>query len=87
LDHNILVAYAIGLLLLYLVARVLFVPIRWILILVYNSIVGGLMLWAVNLVGGYVGFHLPLNLITAPLVGFLGVPGLLMLTVLKYLAP
>ena len=58
-DYNILLAYAVGLLLLYLAARLLYLPIKLVAILIYNGLLGGVMLWLLNLVGGYVGFHIP----------------------------
>jgi inhibitor of the pro-sigma K processing machinery len=62
----------------------LYLPIKLVAILIYNGLLGGVMLWLLNLVGGYVGFHIPINVITAPLAGFLGLPGILLLIILQY---
>jgi len=84
MDYTILLAYAVGLLLLYLAARLLYLPIKVIALLIYNSLLGGVMLWLLNLVGAYVGFHIPINLVSAPLAGFLGLPGIVLLVILQY---
>ncbi|MEW5933162.1 MAG: pro-sigmaK processing inhibitor BofA family protein [Bacillota bacterium] len=48
---------------------------------------GGLALWAVNLAGALFGLHLPLNPATALAVGYLGIPGLLMVAALGFCIP
>lgn len=85
MEINNLIAYGIGLLLVYLIVRMLVVPLRYLWIVLYNGILGGLILWGLNFVGAYFGFHLALNPLTALLVGFLGVPGLALLIAFKYL--
>ena len=82
---TVLLAYAFGLLLLYLVGRLLLVPLRLIIRLLYNGIIGGVLLWLVNLVGGAFGILIPINPITALAAGFLGVPGVVLLILLQYL--
>ena len=85
LNINILIAYAFGLFLLYLIARLLLVPLKILLRLLYNGLVGGVVLWVVNLVGGYFGLFIPINPITALVAGFLGVPGVVLLVLLQFL--
>ena len=72
---TVFLSYAFGLLLLYLIARLFFVPLRILMRLLYNGIIGGLLLWLVNLVGSFFGVTIPINPITALAAGFLGVPG------------
>jgi len=84
-DYNVLVAYAFGILLLYVLVRLLFVPLRWTLVVVYNALLGGVALWLINAVGHYVGLHIGLNFITALVAGFLGIPGVLLLIAVQYL--
>ncbi len=81
---NIILAYAIGLILLYLLGWVLLVPIKIIWRLLYNGIIGGIVLIILNFVGGYFGLHIPLNPISALAVGFLGVPGVVLLLLLQH---
>ena len=63
--------------------RLFIVPIKKILKLVLNSILGGSLIFIINLIGQYFNFHIGLNLITSILVGILGVPGAIVLTVIK----
>jgi inhibitor of the pro-sigma K processing machinery len=85
IDYAAVIAYAVGLILLYVVGRILIVPLKIVVKLIYNAIVGGVVLLALNFLGGYIGLHIALNPITALLVGFLGVPGIILLLVLKYI--
>ncbi|MGI6575878.1 MAG: pro-sigmaK processing inhibitor BofA family protein [bacterium] len=82
---TILIAYGFGLLLLYLLARLLLFPLRIIIRLLYNGIIGGVLLWLVNLVGGFFSIFIPINPITALAAGFLGVPGVVLLLLLRHL--
>lgn len=83
INYGTILAYAIGIIILFLMGRVLLVPMKVIIKLVYNALLGALALIAINLVGGLVGFHIPFNLITAFIVGLLGIPGLVLLIILK----
>ncbi len=85
LDLNIILAYAFGLLLLYIVGWLLVMPVKFILRLLYNGIIGGLMLWALNLAGSFFGLRVAINPVTALIAGFLGIPGVLLLVVLNYI--
>lgn len=84
-DYAAVIAYAFGILMLYLVGRVLIMPLKIVLKLIYNALIGGIILLLMNFVGGFVGLHIALNPITALLVGFLGVPGIIMLLIIQYI--
>lgn len=53
--------------------------------LLLRSAAAFVLIWAVNVAGGFVGFHLGLNLISALTVGLFGVPGAALLLAVKYL--
>ena len=53
---------------LFIIGKIFIVPIKWILKLVFNSILGGLIIWIINLIGGTWGFHIGLNIYTSILV-------------------
>lgn len=55
---------------LFVIGRIFIVPIKWILKLIFNSILGGLLIWIINLIGGIWGFHIGLNIYTSILVRF-----------------
>lgn len=48
--------------------RIFIVPIKWIFKLVFNSILGGIVIWIINLIGATWGFHIGLNIYTSVLV-------------------
>lgn len=83
MELNIVMAFVLGLLLLYLVGRVMVVPIKLIMKLLVNGIVGGLVLWVVNYFGAFLSLHIPLNPVTALTAGFLGIPGIVLLIVIQ----
>ena len=79
MELPIFVAYAVGIVLILLLGRILVFPLKVVLKLVYNGLIGGLALWLVNLIGAPLGFILPITVWTALLVGLLGIPGVLLL--------
>lgn len=80
---NVIIAYAFGIILIYLLGRMFLMPLRLIFRLIYNGLVGGVMLWVVNFVGAHIGFTLAINPITALIAGFLGLPGVILLILFK----
>lgn len=75
----IFLAYAAGLLIIFLLAKLFTFSGKIILRIMINSICGGLVLIAINLIGTRFGIHLPVNIITGFGVGTLGIPGLILL--------
>ena len=45
--------------------KVLIWPIKNIVKLVFNSLLGGLLIWIINYIGASFGFHIGLNIITS----------------------
>ena len=84
MDMN-LITYLACICFLFIFGRVFIVPIRKVLKLVINSILGGVTIFLINLIGGIWGFHIGLNIFTSILVGLLGVPGVICLIVVKLL--
>lgn len=70
---------------LFLFGRIFIVPIKKILKLVLNSIIGGVVIFLINLVGANFGFHIGLNFFTSVLVGLLRLPGVVVLVIIKLL--
>ncbi|MDR1159328.1 MAG: pro-sigmaK processing inhibitor BofA family protein [Syntrophomonadaceae bacterium] len=68
-----------------LFAQILMKPIKLIWKLLVNSGIGLLLLLAANFIGQYFNLSLPINIITVLMAGFLGVPGVLLLFVLKFI--
>lgn len=84
-DFNVIIAFGFGLILILLIGRLFLVPIKFIIHLVFNALVGGLMLWVVDFVGAYFGFAIAINPITALIAGVLGIPGVILLIAFKIL--
>ncbi len=58
--------------------------LKYLGVLALRALVGFFGLWAVNIVGGFFGFHVGLNLITAFTLGLLGIPGALLILAVRY---
>ena len=84
MDTNILTLVAC-ICFLFLIGRIFILPIKKILKLVFNSILGGVLIYIINLVGANFGFHIGLNIFTSMVVGILGIPGAVILIVIKLL--
>lgn len=82
-EIGIMLAYGFGILALYIVGYLLLVPLKFMLKLIGNSILGGLLIILINLLGGGLGITIPLNFLTALLVGVLGIPGAVLLIFLS----
>lgn len=55
---------------LFVIGKIFIVPIKWILKLSFNSIVGAVLIWIINMIGGIWGFHIGLNIYTSILVRY-----------------
>ncbi len=82
MDTNI-ITYLACICFIFIFGRIFIVPLKKILKLVFNSILGGIAIFIINLVGGAFGFHIGLNFITSILVGILGLPGAVVLILIK----
>ena len=81
MEAAVFLAYAFGMLMVYIMGRFLLVPLKWILRCLISSFLGGLVIVLINTVFSSWGIFVPLNTITAVITGILGVPGLIMLLV------
>ena len=55
---------------LFVIGKLFIIPIKWVLKLVFNSILGGLFIWIINLISASWGFHIGLNIYTSVVVRF-----------------
>ncbi len=81
-EIGILLAYGFGIVLLYLAGYLLLAPLRFVGKCILNSLLGGLVLVIINFLGDFISVHIPLNLITAIITGFLGIPGVIFLVII-----
>lgn len=83
MDNNTIIIYVACICFLFIFGRIFLVPIKSILKLVLNSILGGALLYVINLIGAAFSFHVGINYITAIFVGILGIPGAILLVLLR----
>ncbi|MEN1939328.1 pro-sigmaK processing inhibitor BofA family protein [Paenibacillus sp. 102] len=63
-------------------------PLQFIGKMFVKVIIGVVLLFAVNVIGTYFGFHIPINLGTASISSILGIPGICALVIIKlYIMP
>lgn len=84
MDTNLL-TYLACICFLFIFGKVFIVPIKKILKLVINSILGGITIYLINLIGGAFEFHIGINIFTSILIGLLGLPGTVCLIIIKLL--
>lgn len=80
----------IGLVVICVVLLVLFIallakPLKWIFKFFLNALSGFIALFLLNFVGGFFGFSLTVSFLNCLIAGFLGMPGVILLIVIKYL--
>ncbi len=78
-------AVVICILLVVLLFKILKTPLKWALKLLLNAASGFIALVVLNFFGAIVGLTLPINLINCLVTGILGLPGVVLLLLLKYL--
>jgi len=70
-----------------LFGKMLILPIKLIVKLILNSLLGGVIIMLINWVGTSFGLHIGLNIFTAMFVGILGIPGTILLLIFKLIIP
>ena len=68
-----------------LVFKLLFSQVKLIWKIAVNSLSGFICLWLLNLASGITGIVFEINFITTLLVGFLGVPGIILLLIGQFM--
>lgn len=63
--------------------RMLFLPMRFVFRLAVHSGCGFACLWLLNTAASITGIHIPINAVTVLTAGFLGLPGIALLTILE----
>ena len=84
MDLNIL-TYLACICFIFIIGRIFIVPIKKILKLIFNSVLGGIIIYVINLVGANFGFHIGLNIVNSVIIGLLGLPGAVCLIIVKIL--
>ena len=78
---EVIVAFAIGIIVLALLAKLISLPLRLVGKLITDSIIGAIRLWVVNLFGA--GIHI--GFLKALIAGIFGIPGVIVLLILAHI--
>lgn len=81
LDISVFLTYVGAILLIFIFGRLFVWPLKLILKLAVNSLIGGLLIFLFNLAGSSFGIMIPLNMFNAVIVGILGLPGAVLLLI------
>ncbi|SFT81669.1 inhibitor of the pro-sigma K processing machinery [Selenomonas sp. GACV-9] len=76
---EIIVAFAVGLIVLCLIGKIIALPMKLLWKLITNSVVGAVLLWIVNLFGAGV----QITFVKALIAGVLGVPGVIIVLLMN----
>ena len=63
--------------------KIFILPMKLVIRLIINSILGGIIILAINWIGSAFSLHIGLNIFTSIFVGILGIPGAILLTIFK----
>ena len=83
IDFMVVLFFALGLVLLYFTGWLLLAPLKFIMKLLVNGLLGGLMLLVINLIGGFFSVTIAINPLSAVIAGYFGLPGIILLLLLK----
>lgn len=75
--------FILGLLIVFVVCKIFFKPLKVIFRLFLNSIIGIILLLFINSFKQFTSFFIGINPVTALILGILGVPGLILIIILK----
>ena len=83
MGFNNILTYMACIIFLFIFGKIFIIPLKSILKLVLNSILGGVCIFIINIIGGNFNFHIGLNIFTSIFIGLLGIPGACLLVILQ----
>ena len=83
LDIGIFLTYVGVILLIFIFGRLFVVPLKVLLKLALNSLLGGIAILVIYWIGAGFDLFIPLNMLNAVIVGILGLPGAILLMILN----
>lgn len=83
MDFNSGIAFFACIIFIFIFGKIFILPLKSILKLVINSILGAFLLYIINIVGANFDFHIGINILTSLCVGLLGIPGAGLLVILQ----
>lgn len=82
MDLRVFIIYIGVITMFFVFGKIFLLPLKVAGKLAANSILGGVLLMAINFIGSGFGVFIPLNILNACIVGVLGLPGTIMLMIL-----
>lgn len=79
----LMIAAALGLL--WLLFKLLKRPIKWAFKMLLNALIGFVGLFILNFLGAFIGISLGVNWFNAIITGVFGIPGVILLLLIKYI--
>ena len=83
MDTKFLLIFVACIAIIFIFGKTFLWPVKKIAKLIGNSVLGALLIFVINLVGTSFDFHIGFNIFNAVVVGILGIPGAILLVILK----
>lgn len=83
MDFGTILTFVGCLAFIFVFGKLFIIPVKNIFKSIINSILGGVCIYIINIIGMNFGFHIGLNILTSAIVGILGLPGAGLLIILK----
>lgn len=80
-EAAVFLAYAGGMILVIFLGKLLWLPVRYTIGFAVNCVIGGAVLLVISSLGQAAGIIMPVNIVTAAVSGFMGVPGIISLLI------
>ncbi|GGE47319.1 pro-sigmaK processing inhibitor BofA [Pullulanibacillus camelliae] len=81
----VIISVIVGIILFLLLFGASFKPVRFIGQACIKLVIGALFLFLLNTFGTAINLHIPINAITTVVSGFLGIPGVVAMVIIKYI--
>ena len=76
--------FLIAIIVLFVILKILALPLKIIIKLMLNALIGGVVLFLLNMIGARFGLIIDINWISTLLVGFFGVPGVILVLIFQF---
>ncbi len=83
INFSVVAGYILGMLIIFVVAKIFLTPLKIIFKLILNSALGVILLLFINLFSSLTGIYIGINAITAILLGIFGLPGICLILLLQ----
>lgn len=85
MSPQVIGTFLLAIVVLFIIGKFLSFPLKILFKLIVNGILGAVLLFIVNFIGGFFNFSIGINIYTALIAGFFGIPGVIFLIFLKFI--